>query len=251
MAFLRAARPACREWSVEEAAVFAARRDYELLRLLSRDRNALRTARILGLQLGCQQQQQQQHGAAKHAAPQEQHEADCPDAARQRRKRRPPNAARRQKQRERSQQKRLKSKLLAVLPIVHKWAAQQQHHQGNVEMASTSPPASPPYSDCSSDAGPPSGSAARTTQRRSYAAAVVQPAVHHADAVVWQPQQPHVEQRKRDRLREQRELYELEFSAAEAWLALGRTPSPCKAPKSDVHAHACNRRQPAREAPPS
>ena len=47
MAFLRAARPAGREWTVEEAAVYAARRDYELLKLLSDDKKALRTARIL------------------------------------------------------------------------------------------------------------------------------------------------------------------------------------------------------------
>ena len=57
-----AARPAGREWSVEEAAVYAARRDYELLRLLSRDKNALRAARLLGVQLG------QQHLAVHSAA---------------------------------------------------------------------------------------------------------------------------------------------------------------------------------------
>ena len=41
-------RPAGREWTVEEAALFAARRDFELLRLLSTDRRALATARRLG-----------------------------------------------------------------------------------------------------------------------------------------------------------------------------------------------------------
>ena len=41
-------RPAGREWTVEEAALFAARREFELLRLLSTDRRALATARRLG-----------------------------------------------------------------------------------------------------------------------------------------------------------------------------------------------------------
>ena len=49
MAFLRAARPAGREWTVEEAAVYAARRDFELLKLLATDKRALRTARVLGM----------------------------------------------------------------------------------------------------------------------------------------------------------------------------------------------------------
>ena len=42
----RHARPA---WTVEESATFAARRDFELLKLLSTDRKALRVARLLGL----------------------------------------------------------------------------------------------------------------------------------------------------------------------------------------------------------
>ena len=44
------ARPAllqC-EWTVEEHALFAARKEFELLKLLSRDRKALATARRLG-----------------------------------------------------------------------------------------------------------------------------------------------------------------------------------------------------------
>ena len=175
MSFLKAARPAGREWSVEEAAVYAARRDYELLKLLSKDRSALRTARILGLQLGgLQQQTQPTHAAANDvaAATKEQPGEGSTAAARQRRKRRPSNAARRQKQRERSQQKRLKHKLLKVLPVVHKWAVQQQQRQADEQRMHVSPPASPPCSDCGSGVGPPDGSAARSTQQRSYAAAV-------------------------------------------------------------------------------
>ena len=42
-----AARPS-RPWSVEEAAVFAARKEFELLKLLATDRKALATARRLG-----------------------------------------------------------------------------------------------------------------------------------------------------------------------------------------------------------
>jgi hypothetical protein len=246
MAFRRAARPTGREWTVEEAAVYAARRDYELLKLLSGDKKALRTARILGVQMGGgQQQAQQQHAAtpSNAAAAREQPAAGSTGSVRKQRKRRPPNAARRQKQRERSQQKRLKQKLLEVLPIVHKWTKRQADEQA----MHASPPPSPPQSVCSDDTECGSGSAAMQRRQRSYAAVVVQ----QKGAVVRQPQQPHVEQRKRDRQREQRGLYEREFSAAEEWLALGRTPSPCKAPKSDMHAHACNRRQPAREAPPS
>jgi len=44
------ARPALpqREWTVEEHALFAARKEFELLKLLSRDRKALAAARRLG-----------------------------------------------------------------------------------------------------------------------------------------------------------------------------------------------------------
>ena len=183
MAFLRAARPAGREWTVEEAAVYAARRDYELLKLLADDKKALRTARILGMQIGGQQRQQQpMQAAANEAVKPVQSATGSAEVARKQRKRRPPNEARRQKQRERAQQKRLKLKLMEVLPIVHKWAKRQ--HEADTERMSTSPPASPlyspPYSSCSSDVDTSDGSAAQLTQQRShpcsYAAAVVQPA---------------------------------------------------------------------------
>ena len=140
--FLRAARPTGREWTVEEAAVYAARRDFELLKLLATDKRALRTARVLGMQVGVQQQMQHQQAAPPTvAATQEQPADGSNETARQRRKRRPPNAARRQKQRERAQQKRLKQKLLAVLPIVNKWA---QAHPADLEMSAALPIPSPP-----------------------------------------------------------------------------------------------------------
>ena len=84
-----AARPAGREWTVEEAAVYAARRDYELLKLLSGDKKALRTARVLGMQLGGQQQTPLQNAAAHTAAATiEQPAASGTETERQRRKRR-------------------------------------------------------------------------------------------------------------------------------------------------------------------
>ena len=43
------AAPARRAWTVEESAVFAARRDFELLVLLSSHKKAFATARRLGL----------------------------------------------------------------------------------------------------------------------------------------------------------------------------------------------------------
>ena len=43
--------PRRREWTVEEHALFAARKEFELLRLLSTDKKALATARRLGLSL--------------------------------------------------------------------------------------------------------------------------------------------------------------------------------------------------------
>ena len=42
-----AARPS-RSWSVEESAMFAARKEFELLKLLATDKKALATARRLG-----------------------------------------------------------------------------------------------------------------------------------------------------------------------------------------------------------
>lgn len=49
MASLLRARAARPEWTVEESATFAARRDFELLKLLSTDKKAFRVARLLGL----------------------------------------------------------------------------------------------------------------------------------------------------------------------------------------------------------
>ena len=142
----------------------------------------------------------------------------------------------------------MKQKLMAVLPVLHKWASQQQQ---DVEMPPASPPPSPPQRGDEVRGVDGAGSVQQLP--RSYAAAVAQQQQPTCAAMVKldEPQQQHVEQRKRDRLREQYELYEREFRAAEAWLASGRAPSPCKAPKSNMHAHACSRRQPAREAPPS
>ena len=62
--FARAAAPPRREWSVEDAARFAAVKEFELLQLLSTDTKALTTARRLGLRLGhTQPQTQAQHPA--------------------------------------------------------------------------------------------------------------------------------------------------------------------------------------------
>ena len=49
--FARAAAQPRREWSVEDAAWFAARKEFELLQLLSTDAKALTTARRLGRHL--------------------------------------------------------------------------------------------------------------------------------------------------------------------------------------------------------
>eukprot|EP00966_Prymnesium_polylepis_P209554 4854316-Prymnesium_polylepis.1 len=46
--FARSAAPRA-EWTIAEATLFAARKEYELLRLLSADKKALATARRLGL----------------------------------------------------------------------------------------------------------------------------------------------------------------------------------------------------------
>ena len=57
--FLRSAAPPRREWSLEEAALFAARKEFELLKLLSTDKKALATARRLGFLFGQTQMQMQ------------------------------------------------------------------------------------------------------------------------------------------------------------------------------------------------
>ena len=138
MAFLRAARPAGREWSVEEAAVYAARRDYELLKLLSRDKRALHTARLLGVPLGEKQHQPFHDAAAANAAAQQQAAQPGSGSAGSpftRKNRRRPNEARRQKQQQRFEEKRMKQKLLAVLPIVNKWAQAQQRADAAITAA--------------------------------------------------------------------------------------------------------------------
>ena len=55
--FLRCAAPLRREWSLEDAALFAARKEFELLKLLSTDKKALATARRLGFMFGHTQAQ--------------------------------------------------------------------------------------------------------------------------------------------------------------------------------------------------
>eukprot|EP00966_Prymnesium_polylepis_P202015 4680098-Prymnesium_polylepis.1 len=64
--FLRSVAPprARREWSLEEAALSAARKEFELLKLLSTDKKALATARRLGLLFGQTQMQPQTPPAA-------------------------------------------------------------------------------------------------------------------------------------------------------------------------------------------
>ena len=62
--FLRSAAPPRREWSLEEAALFAARKEFELLKLLSTDKKALATARRLGFLFGQTQMQPQTPPAA-------------------------------------------------------------------------------------------------------------------------------------------------------------------------------------------
>ena len=61
-----AARPRS-AWSPEEAAVFSARRDFELLRLLSTDKKAFAMARRLGFMTSCAGASPK-HGAAARAA---------------------------------------------------------------------------------------------------------------------------------------------------------------------------------------
>ena len=62
--FLRSAAPPRREWSLEEAALFAVRKEFELLKLLSTDKMALATARRLGFLFGQTQMQPQTPPAA-------------------------------------------------------------------------------------------------------------------------------------------------------------------------------------------
>ena len=62
--FLRSAAPPRREWSLEEAALFAARKEFELLKLLSTDKKALATARRLGFLFSQTQMQPQTPPAA-------------------------------------------------------------------------------------------------------------------------------------------------------------------------------------------
>ena len=112
-------RPAGREWTVEEAALFAARRDFELLRLLSTDQRALATARRLGYTTAAAAKMA---GKPKQAATAGTVGGDDADGSigdrneKCRRKPRKPSAARRQVLNERFEQKRLKATLLMVLP---------------------------------------------------------------------------------------------------------------------------------------
>ena len=114
-------RPAGREWTVEEAAQFAARRDFELLRLLSTDRRALATARRLGCVPAAVARVASKPQQAATNGPVGGDDADGPAGDREqkrRRKPRKPSAARQQVLNERFEQKRLKAKLLTVLPQV-------------------------------------------------------------------------------------------------------------------------------------
>ena len=65
--FLRSSSPPRREWSVADAALFAARKEFELLKLLSTDKKALAVARRLGLLFGQKQMQPQTQPPAAHA----------------------------------------------------------------------------------------------------------------------------------------------------------------------------------------
>ena len=118
-------RPAGREWTVEEAALFAARRDYELLRLLSTDRRALATARRLGCVPAAAVKVAGKPPQAATAEPAGGDDVDGPVGDRvqkRRRKPRKPSAARQLVLDERFEQKRMKSKLLKILPQVRQWA---------------------------------------------------------------------------------------------------------------------------------
>ena len=83
--FCRSAAPPRREWTVEDAARFAALKEFKLLQLLSTDKQALTTARRLGLFLGQTQPQAQTQlpadAADAAAAPASSGAADASSAA--------------------------------------------------------------------------------------------------------------------------------------------------------------------------
>ena len=108
------APPRRTEWSVEECALFAARREFELLKLLSSDKKALATARRLGFSSGGQQRPRALLADAAPArasrAVGTQHPPAPPRAnARQRR------SAERSARRHAARQRRLRATALAVL----------------------------------------------------------------------------------------------------------------------------------------
>ena len=108
MSFLRAAtRPAGCDWSVEQAATFAARRDFELLVLLS-NRRVVAMARRMGVPLDLHERrnaQPVQQGAVPAGGGQ--HDDNTVPARATRRRPRKVSAARRHVLDERFEQKRL------------------------------------------------------------------------------------------------------------------------------------------------
>jgi hypothetical protein len=82
--------PRRREWTVEEHALFAARKEFELLRLLSTDKKALAAARRLGLSTiaGHPQSHPQPPAAARAARPPQQQQQVSVEPRRNARRRR-------------------------------------------------------------------------------------------------------------------------------------------------------------------
>ena len=109
--------PRQREWTVEEHALFAARKEFELLRLLSTDKRALATARRLGFSTTVAQPQPHSHSGAAHRAPQRERR-QVVVAATPRRNARQRRSARRSAERHRKRQLIIRSRILCLLFVI-------------------------------------------------------------------------------------------------------------------------------------
>ena len=109
--------PRRREWTVEEHALFAARKEFELLRLLSTDKKALATARRLGLSTTAANPQPHSHsGAARQAPRHERRQVEA--AANPRRNARQKRSARRSAERHRQRQLVIRSRIICLLFVI-------------------------------------------------------------------------------------------------------------------------------------
>ena len=110
----RSLRP---EWTVEDCALYAARREFELLKLLSKDKKALATARRIGIMFSAGQPHSHPQGAAAAAtrrAPSSQQPVCAVPRANARQRRSAERSARRHGERQRV----IRSRILALLFVI-------------------------------------------------------------------------------------------------------------------------------------